>query len=352
MSHQDLEVSLKGDCLKQALRWLLAGISWCSVKFRDDCSYTPRLLACTAMLWAWSNESTLADRFEATRSIAEFLFSLQHKLAGSYQAFIKLLHRWTSPLVALVQAALRQRMDVAPGVLLPSGLSRSASKMVMNGDIMVTPRAQKWFAKYGETLGLTRASDVMVATPVELVEMAVHFRGTTPKAQRLRLKTFGAGENRVVISGGAESRLVKSRIPDRFEQPTTDDIRAMFPHHRFPTIQGGSRMHDAESQLMTLDPRQRTLPISYPDGPCKPSCTPLIQERADLTGEVFNVWGPNRVDVFTPGASKASTHHGATLPGNIPVVRPGLSRPVRVIIVSEVVSEPGIMVPDPENDQE
>ena len=115
MSHQDLEDSIKGDCLKEALRWLLAGISWSSVKFRDDCSYTPRLLACTAMLWAWSNEPTLGDRFKATRSIIEFLFSLQHRLAGSYQSFIKLLHRWTGTLVALVQVALQQRMQQSLG---------------------------------------------------------------------------------------------------------------------------------------------------------------------------------------------------------------------------------------------
>ena len=65
MSHQDLEDSIKGDCLKEALRWLLAGISWSSVKFRDDCSYTPRLLACTAMLWAWSNEPTLGEPLQS-----------------------------------------------------------------------------------------------------------------------------------------------------------------------------------------------------------------------------------------------------------------------------------------------
>jgi len=115
MSHQDLEVSLNGDCLKESLRWLLAGIPWSTVRFRDDCTYTPRLLTCTAMLWAWSAEPTLVDRFEAVRSIIEFVFSLQHKLAGSYQAFIKLLRRWTVPLVALVQTALRQRMQQALG---------------------------------------------------------------------------------------------------------------------------------------------------------------------------------------------------------------------------------------------
>jgi hypothetical protein len=113
MSHQDSKVSLNADCLRQALRWLLAGITWSTVKFRDDCSYTPRLLACTAMLWAWSDELTLGDRFHAVRRIIQFLFSLQQEVAGTYQAFIKLLRRWTPPLVAVVQTALRQRVRQA-----------------------------------------------------------------------------------------------------------------------------------------------------------------------------------------------------------------------------------------------
>jgi hypothetical protein len=110
MSHQDSKVSFSADCLRQALHWLLAGTAWSTVKFRDDCSYTPRLLACTAMLWAWSDELTLLDRFQAVRRIIHFVFSLQVELAGTYQAFIKLLRRWTATLVAMVQAALRERM--------------------------------------------------------------------------------------------------------------------------------------------------------------------------------------------------------------------------------------------------
>ena len=115
MSHQDSRISWNADCLKQALRWLLAGVQWSTVKFRDDCTYTPRLLACTAMLWAWSDELTLVDRFHAVRRIIQFLFSLQQELAGTYQAFIKLLRRWTPQLVAAVQTALRQRMHQALG---------------------------------------------------------------------------------------------------------------------------------------------------------------------------------------------------------------------------------------------
>ena len=110
MSHQDSKVSFNAVCLNQALRWLLASTTWSAVKFRDDCSYTPRLLACTAMLWAWSDELTLLDRFHAVRRIVHFAFSLQVELAGTYQAFIKLLRRWTATLVDVVQVALRTRM--------------------------------------------------------------------------------------------------------------------------------------------------------------------------------------------------------------------------------------------------
>jgi len=113
MSHQDQSVALNADCLKKALCWLVAGIGWSKVKFRDDCTYTPRLLAGTAMLWAWSDEITLVDRFHAVRRIIQFLFPMQQELAGSYQAFIKLLRRWTPQLVAVVQTALRRRMDQA-----------------------------------------------------------------------------------------------------------------------------------------------------------------------------------------------------------------------------------------------
>ena len=113
MSHQDQSVALNADCLKQAIRWLLAGITWSKIKFRDDCTYTPRLLGCTAMLWAWSDEITLIDRFHAVRRIVQFMFPVQQELAGSYQAFIKLLRRWTPQLVAVVQTALRQRMHKA-----------------------------------------------------------------------------------------------------------------------------------------------------------------------------------------------------------------------------------------------
>ncbi len=111
MSHQDLEVRFNAACLKQTLRWLFASISWSTVKFRDDCSWTPRLLASAGMLWAWADESTLVERFQSVRKIIEFLYPQQQQLAQTYQAFIKRLRRWTPQLSSLIQIALRQRMQ-------------------------------------------------------------------------------------------------------------------------------------------------------------------------------------------------------------------------------------------------
>ena len=111
MSHQDSKVRFNAVCLKRALHWLFAGISWSTIKFRDDCSWTPRLLASAGMLWAWADESTLVERFESVRKIIAFLYPQQQQLAQTYQAFIKLLRRWTPQLAALILAALRQRMQ-------------------------------------------------------------------------------------------------------------------------------------------------------------------------------------------------------------------------------------------------
>ena len=100
--------------LGQALQWILAGGDWSSVEFRDDCSWTPRLLAAGAMLWAWSDEGTLGERFFAARRLVEQIHPSEPEngaLATSYQSFIKLLDRWTAVLVALLMTEYRKRMQ-------------------------------------------------------------------------------------------------------------------------------------------------------------------------------------------------------------------------------------------------
>lgn len=116
MSHRDSEaqgraVRLNSSCLKAALDWLLKGVEWSGIVLREDCSWTPMLLSAAALLWAWSDELTLIDRFEAVRRIMLHLFSPQREFAGSYQAFTKILRRWNKPLIDCVRLALCERMQ-------------------------------------------------------------------------------------------------------------------------------------------------------------------------------------------------------------------------------------------------
>lgn len=116
MSHQDKDrrvVRTNAECLKQALWWLLHRVQWSGIQFREDCTWTPFQLAATAILWAWSDEPTLGERFFTARRIADRLYQPQREFATTSQAFLKMLVRWTTPLVAILQTALRKRMQEA-----------------------------------------------------------------------------------------------------------------------------------------------------------------------------------------------------------------------------------------------
>jgi len=116
MPHQDQDgqkVRFNYQYLRQALDWLLRTAIFSSLTFRDDCTWTAQSLASAALLWAWSDEATLGERFESARRIVQWLFPRQQEPATSYQAFTKILQRWTSHFVTLLQAALRQRMQTA-----------------------------------------------------------------------------------------------------------------------------------------------------------------------------------------------------------------------------------------------
>jgi len=98
MSHQDKvvgKVRYNAEFLKQALHCLLGSVDWSGIQFRKDCTWLPLTLVATALMWAWSDEGTLGDRFFAARRIIEHLYRPQQELAGSVQAFMKMLLRWT-----------------------------------------------------------------------------------------------------------------------------------------------------------------------------------------------------------------------------------------------------------------
>ena len=74
-----------------ALIWLFGGVSLNVIMLRQDCTWTAQALIYAAILWAWSDEKTLGDRFAVARKIIMFWFSGQPQPAESYQAFVKLV---------------------------------------------------------------------------------------------------------------------------------------------------------------------------------------------------------------------------------------------------------------------
>jgi hypothetical protein len=113
MSHQDQGRNsgcLNAYDLHKALRWLLARVALDGIVFRLDCTWTPLTLVWAAMLWAWSDEKTLIERFATARKVIKLLPGKQAEPATSYQAFVKLLRKWTAALLQILQPAFRSRM--------------------------------------------------------------------------------------------------------------------------------------------------------------------------------------------------------------------------------------------------
>jgi hypothetical protein len=115
MSHQDT-VGHTGSAahhqaLKRALDWLLASARLSDLTFREDCSWTPKSLIFVAVLWAWSDQKALTQRFSHARKVVIAMDVLTRIPAATYQAFLKILTTWTVVLAAVLFDALRRRMQ-------------------------------------------------------------------------------------------------------------------------------------------------------------------------------------------------------------------------------------------------
>lgn len=116
MSHQDhgsVERSKSHtSALRQFLTRFLSPADFSAVRFREDCTWTPTTLAATGLLSAWSDQAGLTGRFQAARKITKKTFPAQQEPATSFQAFTKLLRRWTGLLAAALVAVFREQMRV------------------------------------------------------------------------------------------------------------------------------------------------------------------------------------------------------------------------------------------------
>jgi hypothetical protein len=115
MSHQDTDGHIGSaphhQALKLALDWLLDSAPLSNVRFREECTWTPKALIFAATLWAWSDEKTLTERFAVARKIVIAMAILSQPPAKSYQAFLKMLKTWTLTLTAALAIAFQRRMQ-------------------------------------------------------------------------------------------------------------------------------------------------------------------------------------------------------------------------------------------------
>ena len=143
MSHQDKDgrnqFRFHHQALSDAIQWIWKGVDFDSLPLRDDCTWSARALATAALLWAWSDELTLADRFVKARQMVCKLFSIRKPPARSYQAFLKLLVKWTPRLAELLTQAFRRRMQQRfPQRLRLAGFGAFGA----DGSCMELPRTQ------------------------------------------------------------------------------------------------------------------------------------------------------------------------------------------------------------------
>jgi hypothetical protein len=139
--------------LHKALRWLMKGVSMSGIAFRAECTWVPETLAFAALLWAWSDEKTLIERFTVARKIIINRYAEQPEPAGSYQAFIKLLCRWTEPLRQALSTAFRQRMiQTLAAVWMVEGWLVFA----IDGSRVDVPRTRKNEERYSPKSKLSR----------------------------------------------------------------------------------------------------------------------------------------------------------------------------------------------------
>ena len=96
--------------LRSAMVGLLAEFDTSGIVFRRDCGWSVRALIAAALIWAWSGKVSLQDRFAQARRLVGRLDVGSSPTKVSYQAFLKLLVRWTPELSSRLKSVYRNRM--------------------------------------------------------------------------------------------------------------------------------------------------------------------------------------------------------------------------------------------------
>lgn len=107
MPHQDR--NCWAPAIGPALDWLVRSESFGSYALRRDSVFTPATLVKLVLLWAWSEQAALTDRFAHAQEVTASPAGDQHR-SVTYQAFVKLLRRHSASLLYAVVTTLQERV--------------------------------------------------------------------------------------------------------------------------------------------------------------------------------------------------------------------------------------------------
>jgi len=115
MSHRDRDSrnasGTNAQLLRAAFDDLLSDADGKGIRFRRESAWTVRGLAIAALIWAWSPKDSLMRRFGQALRLLRKLGRRLGPAETSYQAFLKMLVRWTGELRACLTVAFQLRME-------------------------------------------------------------------------------------------------------------------------------------------------------------------------------------------------------------------------------------------------
>lgn len=97
--------------LRAAIEDLLGNVVWQDIAFRNDCRWAIPGLVVAALIWAWSRNESLQGRLQQALRLSRRLGGFLVPVKISYQAFLKMLVRWTLPLRVCLVLAFHLRME-------------------------------------------------------------------------------------------------------------------------------------------------------------------------------------------------------------------------------------------------
>jgi hypothetical protein len=221
------EISVNHRSLREAIDLLVCPELFSHISFRSGCQWTPLILVATALLWTWGLSRNVTDRYLAARKIIRKVFRLQDELP-SYQAFMKVLRKWTCELLLAVKPHLHAKMEQdLPGHFRVAGFV----VMAVDGSRINLPRTesnQETFSASRTTGSRTskgNSATSKASTDQETPSKTAKKKGSRKKSARKQQ----AERNRPLKKQrAAEKRAAKKRAAAKNSRRSSDDRPQMW----------------------------------------------------------------------------------------------------------------------------